>query len=186
MVDKEIEEKYSEVLFALEESIEKAESIVIAGDEENTELSEIRKTLKSLNNDFKSEIDKLEKSSEWYKLCIAFISETNAGKSTLIDTLRIIYDEETRRADALAQKDDYITALRKHCTDYQNLINSLQNVNIELETYQEDAAFIPASSHESDIAFESQSKKHKWIYYIITVMVGIVIGFLLANTVIAA
>lgn len=36
-------------------------------------------------------------STEWDKLVIAFFGETNAGKSTIIETFRILFDEKERR-----------------------------------------------------------------------------------------
>lgn len=35
-------------------------------------------------------------STEWDKLVIAFFGETNAGKSTIIETFRILFDETER------------------------------------------------------------------------------------------
>ncbi|MDG6898063.1 hypothetical protein A6A19_08755 [Actinobacillus delphinicola] len=40
--------------------------------------------------------DELEQNAEWNKFTIAFYGETNAGKSTLIETLRILYGEPTK------------------------------------------------------------------------------------------
>lgn len=160
MICEDIEKKYVDVQTSLEDALKKASSIEISGDKENAELSEIKKTLESLNNEFKAEIEKLKTSSEWDKFCIAFFGETNAGKSTIIETLRIVYDEETRRLDAMAQEKEYHDKLKKHCVDYQGLISSLNEVNV---------------------ALDKQRKNHKWIYYIIAGIVGIAIGFILAN-----
>lgn len=161
MINQAVEKKYKDVQTSLEEALEKANSIKISGNEENAELSEIKKTLESLNNDFKTEIENLKNSSEWDKFCIAFFGETNAGKSTIIESLRIIYDEESRRAEALAQREEYYSELKKHCVDYQDLIASLNQVNITLE---------------------KQRKKPKLLYYIIAGIIGIAIGLILANT----
>lgn len=161
MINQEVKKKYEDVQSSLENALEKANSIKLSGEAENVELSEIKKTLDSLNNNFKAEIEKLKNSSEWDKFCIAFFGETNAGKSTIIESLRIIYDEETRRADALAQKEEYHNELKNHCTDYQNLISSLNEVNVTLE---------------------KQHKMPKVIYHLICGIVGIAIGLILANT----
>ncbi|MBU2869750.1 hypothetical protein [Colwellia sp. E2M01] len=39
------------------------------------------------------ELDKLKRNSEWDSFTVAFYGETNAGKSTIIETLRILLDE---------------------------------------------------------------------------------------------
>ena len=95
MNNKEIQKKYDDVRLSLEKAIAASDNMEISGDEENAELSYIRETLSHLNSDFKAEIEKLEDSSEWDRFCMAFFGETNAGKSTIIEALRIVYDEES-------------------------------------------------------------------------------------------
>ena len=41
-------------------------------------------------------IEELKKSQEWDKFTVAFYGETNAGKSTIIEALRIYFQEETK------------------------------------------------------------------------------------------
>lgn len=43
------------------------------------------------------EIDDLKRNAEWKFFTIAFFGETNAGKSTLIEVLRILFGEETKK-----------------------------------------------------------------------------------------
>ena len=38
----------------------------------------------------------LEENSEWEKFTVAFFGETNAGKSTIIESLRILLNEKER------------------------------------------------------------------------------------------
>ena len=161
MVEEKIRQKYDDVKTTLEGALKETEFIDVSGDDEIAELANIRKTLADLNNQFKVEIDKLDKSSEWGKLCIAFFGETNAGKSTIIESLRIIYDEETRRAEAIAQGRAYIKDLKNHCADYQALITSVRDANEKIEKYR--------------------SKNITWILCVIFALVGIGIGLLLAN-----
>lgn len=161
MLNEEVEKKYRDVQTVLEDALESTETIKLAGQEENLELSEIRKTLDALNLEFKDEIEKLKNSSEWDKFCIAFFGETNAGKSTIIESLRIIYDEETRRAEAMAQKNGYHQLMVKHCEDYRNLISSLEAVNVSIKNKYE--------------------KNKSWIFYIVSGLVGLAIGLVLAS-----
>ena len=48
------------------------------------------------NNRFNKELDDLKKYQEWNDLIIAFYGETNAGKSTIIEALRLYFKEETK------------------------------------------------------------------------------------------
>ncbi len=161
MINKEVEKQYNDVRMSLENALEQASSIEVSGDEENVELSQIIKTLETLNDGFKEEIEKLKNSSEWDKFCIAFFGETNAGKSTVIESLRIIYDEETRRAEALAQEKKYHSALSEHCQEYEKLITSLEEVNTALKS--------------------KRGKKTQKILSLAFGVVGIAIGLVLAN-----
>lgn len=129
-----IKEKYEAVGNMLDDALKKTQSIQLTGEEENAELTAIISTLKEINSEFKLEIDKLEASSEWDRYCIAFFGETNAGKSTIIDSLRIIYDEEQRRAELAKQEKEYLATLSKHCENYQELLSKLKEINSSLST----------------------------------------------------
>lgn len=131
--NKDIKDVYADVGIFLERAVENASDIELAGEEENAELTAINSLLNSLNCDFKKEIERLEKSSEWDKFCIAFFGETNAGKSTIIESLRIIYNEESRREDYLNQIKQYKNAMEHHCDKYKDLIESLKEINNILE-----------------------------------------------------
>lgn len=129
-----IKEKYEAVGNMLDDALKKTQSIQLTGEEENAELTAIISTLKEINSEFKLEIDKLEASSEWDRYCVAFFGETNAGKSTIIDSLRIIYDEEQRRAELAKQEKEYLATLSKHCENYQELLSKLKEINNSLST----------------------------------------------------
>lgn len=54
------------------------------------------KNLNILNNQIQKEYDELKRLSEWKRFTIAFYGETNAGKSTLIEALRLLLKEPTK------------------------------------------------------------------------------------------
>lgn len=132
MPSQEIKEKYDAVQSSLENAIKASDNIEISGEEENAELNNIRKALNQLNYEFKDEIKRLENSSEWDKFCMAFFGETNAGKSTIIEALRIVYDEESRREEIDRQKNRMKEELSKEKDNYSELINSLKQLNDSL------------------------------------------------------
>ena len=137
MPSQEVIKKYEEVRSSLEKAIEKSDDIEISGEEENAELDYIRKTLSQLNSEFKTEIDRLENSSEWDRFCMAFFGETNAGKSTIIEALRIVYDEESRREEINSQNDMIKSALSEEEKDYSELVQELARLNTSLEGKKE-------------------------------------------------
>ncbi len=159
MDNQEIMKKYDDVKSSLENAIEASDTIKLSGEEENVELGYIRKTLNQLNDEFKDEIDKLERSSEWDRFCMAFFGETNAGKSTIIDALRIVYDEETRRAEIDRQNQTFQERLSEERSKYSELVNTLIELN-------------------NTIAIQSASKSHEAIKAIAFVAIGIAIGFI--------
>lgn len=162
MTSEEIKEKYNDVEMLLEDAVKKAESIELVGEEENAELSAINVMLKEINAEFKQEIDKLEAASEWDKFCIAFFGETNAGKSTIIESLRIIYDEEQRRIEKEKQEGEYKAVLISHCEQYKELLSSLQEFNKLL------------------VSKKKPSKLLITIKHISLVLLGIIMGFAIA------
>jgi hypothetical protein len=71
----------------------------LKSDDEDLKKS-IEEVLNSLNefknNRFNKELDDLKKYQEWNDLTIAFYGETNAGKSTIIEALRLYFKEENK------------------------------------------------------------------------------------------
>jgi tRNA U34 5-carboxymethylaminomethyl modifying GTPase MnmE/TrmE len=61
------------------------------------EIGNILERLRNMQEGFESELGLLEEHAEWEKFTIAFFGETNAGKSTIIESLRILFKEESRQ-----------------------------------------------------------------------------------------
>ena len=93
--------------------------------EQNSQSVELNKAIEAVYNkvvELKRTTDntlsELDKNAEWDVLTIAFYGETNAGKSTIIETLRIILGEITKQEQQ--QK------FRKICMDL-NLVQEWQD-----------------------------------------------------------
>lgn len=63
----------------------------------NRSQVDVREKLIGLKSSLKAKLDSLEKNAEWKTFTIAFYGETGAGKSTLIETLRILLNEPTKK-----------------------------------------------------------------------------------------
>ena len=74
-----------------------------------------------LNNN----IESLQKNAEWDIFTIAFYGETNAGKSTLIESLRIILKEESK----LIQQREFLELMQKYQLTEENIINIKKILN---------------------------------------------------------
>lgn len=96
MDNKKIINLYGEVKNSISDALDNSFAQSYNNKEENDFAKNIKQALEKLNVSYKHEVKELEKSTEWDKLCISFFGETNAGKSTVIETLRIIYNEDKR------------------------------------------------------------------------------------------
>lgn len=65
-------------------------------DHDANQHEEALKQLARVQSDINQSIDEFRQNAEWKKFNISFFGETNAGKSTIIDTLRILLSESTK------------------------------------------------------------------------------------------
>ena len=100
--------------------------------------NQIKDTLEGLQ----SEINNLEDNSEWEHYTISFIGETNAGKSTIIEALRIEYNEEEKRDNydrnftLLAEENSLCEKLKQQEKQFDSEKHTIDNNKVnELNTY---------------------------------------------------
>ncbi|WP_180113215.1 GTPase [Acinetobacter sp. YH12073] len=73
-------------------------------------LNESKQILSFQQKEIERKIDELKRNSDWDYFTIAFFGETNAGKSTLIEVLRLLFAEKTKneiQAKFKALKDEF-------------------------------------------------------------------------------
>jgi len=101
-------------------------------DEEIAKAQE--EALKKLN-DFRREIQdsllQLEKNSEWNVFNMAFYGETNAGKSTLIETLRILLSEPEK----MRERQEFSRLLE----EYNNIQRSIEECQKSLSAIMDES-----------------------------------------------
>lgn len=90
------------------------------------ELIKMMERLRGIQLRFDGELELLEQHAEWDKFTMAFFGETNAGKSTIIESLRILFKEESRQ-ELLQQNaqnlEKYEQALVVHVNQVQEGLN---------------------------------------------------------------
>lgn len=96
---------YSNVSGSLSAALANISSLDVNHEQGKAQISGILNTLNEIQSRFNSELDFLDKNSEWEKFTMAFFGETNAGKSTIIDSLRILFKESERQR--LIDKNEY-------------------------------------------------------------------------------
>jgi ABC-type uncharacterized transport system ATPase subunit len=87
------------------------------------EITNIMERLRAIQERFDGELSLLEENAEWDKFTIAFFGETNAGKSTILESLRILFKEESRQL--LLQQNEQDLAKYEQALTYQ--INQVRN-----------------------------------------------------------
>lgn len=92
------------------------------------EVGNITQKLRAIQFRFDGELDQLKTHAEWDIFTMAFFGETNAGKSTIIESLRILFKEESRQALLEKNAHDlvkYEKALAEHIDRLREGLNAV-------------------------------------------------------------
>lgn len=98
--------------------------------------SDGKDVLYNFHSDISRDIEQLERYSEWSKFTIAFFGETNAGKSTIIECLRIYLQERTKveqqnkfksKQQAFNLSDESLRQLDADVLSFDNQLNSVKD-----------------------------------------------------------
>jgi DNA repair ATPase RecN len=89
---------YARVASDIATALDDVSRLDVSNDKGNAHLANVKGKLGEMKSRFDSEISYLEKHAEWDNFTIAFFGETNAGKSTIIESLRILFKEKKRQA----------------------------------------------------------------------------------------
>ncbi|MCP4587306.1 hypothetical protein [Pseudoalteromonas sp.] len=79
-----------------------------------------RNILNELDANIASELDKLKVNSEWNTFTVAFYGETNAGKSTIIETLRILL-LEPQKVSSQKKFNELVTSLNIDSASFEKI-----------------------------------------------------------------
>ncbi|UIZ56649.1 hypothetical protein LZP46_09495 [Acinetobacter sp. SCLZS86] len=88
---------YSEAKNNVQQALTDISSIELADEQGMEHLKNIKARLQDISEKFGEDIKFLENNSEWDKFTIAFFGETGAGKSTILEALRIVFNEKERQ-----------------------------------------------------------------------------------------
>lgn len=158
-------EIYSFILERVEELKEHVLKMQLSDKEVQEKQEEIKKSLESIVYKLNSNINELKDNSEWDRFTIAFYGETNAGKSTLIETLRILLNEKEKLKDREKYQkiDENINSLKNEREVYDNkikesvqkyeqaldnIMKNLKNSEIELDELRESLKKLKKSNEE--------------------------------------
>jgi DNA repair ATPase RecN len=78
------------------DAMQELEKLRVKNEEGQSSVKKILEGLEKFKSKFDVELSTLEECAEWEKFTMAFFGETNAGKSTIIESLRILFNDEER------------------------------------------------------------------------------------------
>lgn len=133
-------EIYAFILTKVKELREHVLKMKLSDKEAKEKQEKIKKGLDSIVNELEKKIKELKNNSEWDRFTIGFYGETNAGKSTLIETLRILLNEKEKLKDREKYKeiDNCINSLKDEREVYDNKIKeSVQKYEQALDDIME-------------------------------------------------
>jgi hypothetical protein len=88
---------YRDVSENMASAMAELSSLRVDNNEGRERLTSITRKLSEMQKGFDEELEFLETHAEWERFTMAFFGETNAGKSTIIESLRILFNEQSRR-----------------------------------------------------------------------------------------
>ncbi|MGN8381624.1 GTPase [Helicobacter pylori] len=128
-----------DIYSGVEKSIEDLQNIFKNTDNENEKLKrfnqEALKVFQQLERKSLKELESLKNNEEWENFTIAFYGETGAGKSTLIECLRLFFKERSK----VDQQEHFKRLYSTYQNNYQNDERKKQAILNELHSLQDGA-----------------------------------------------
>ncbi len=142
------------IYLSVEKSIKELQSIFKNADDKDEKLKrfnqEALEVFQKLERESLKELESLKNNEEWENFTIAFYGETGAGKSTLIECLRLFFKERSKVVQQERFKSLYSNYVKNH--------RGSGHVLLELEKLQ-DGAII--GDGRSDFTLETKSYTFK-------------------------
>lgn len=164
---------YSDVSESIAAAMAEIADIKVEHKEGRKELSNIMERLRNIQKRFDGELDLLEQHAEWDKFSMAFFGETNAGKSTVIESLRILFKEESRQQLLEQNAQDlvkYEQALVSHVNQVRESLNKVYvQYSAEIIALKRSTATLSQVLQEESSA---RIKRKLWLYAIAGLCVG--------------
>ena len=164
---------YSEVSDSIAAAMAEISDLKVEHKEGKKELTNIMERLRDIQTRFDGELDLLEQHAEWDKFTMAFFGETNAGKSTILESLRILFKEESRQQ--LLEKNDHdLAKYERMLVDHVNQVRD--GLNKVYTQYAAQIVALKRSTHAMAQVLQQESssriKRKLWLYALGGLCVG--------------
>ncbi len=127
------------IYLGVEKSIKELQSIFKNTDDKDEKLKQFNQealeVFQKLESESLKELESLKNNEEWENFTIAFYGETGAGKSTLIECLRMFFKERSK----MDQQERFKRFYSNYQNNYQNDERKKQNILKELHSLQDGA-----------------------------------------------
>ncbi len=148
-----------DIYLGVEKSIKELQSIFKNTDDKDEKLKkfnqEALEVFQQLESESLKELESLKNNEEWENFTIAFYGETGAGKSTLIECLRLFFKEQSK----VVQQERFKRLYSNYQNNYQNDERKRQAILNELHSLQ-DGAIISDGRSDCTLETESYTLKH--------------------------
>ncbi|MBH0307656.1 50S ribosome-binding GTPase [Helicobacter pylori] len=128
-----------DIYLGVEKSIKDLQNIFKNADDKDEKLKrfnqEALEVFQKLERESLKELESLKNNEEWENFTIAFYGETGAGKSTLIECLRLFFKEQSK----VVQQERFKRLYSTYQNNYQNDERNKQAVLNELHSLQDGA-----------------------------------------------
>ncbi len=142
------------IYLGVEKSIKDLQSIFKNTDDKDEKLKkfnqEALKVFQQLERKSLKELESLKNNEEWENFTIAFYGETGAGKSTLIECLRMFFKEQSK----VVQQERFKRLYSNYQNNYQNDERNKQAILNELHSLQDGMAI---GDGRSDFTLKTRS-----------------------------
>ncbi len=161
-----------DIYLDIEKSIKDLQSIFKNTDDKDEKLKQFnQEALKVFQQlEFKSlkELESLKNNEDWENFTIAFYGETGAGKSTLIECLRMFFKERSK----VDQQERFKRLYSTYQNNYQNDERKKQNILNELHSLQ-DGAIIGDGRSDFTLKIQSYSFQYNHQNFVLLDVPGI-------------
>lgn len=123
---------YADVARNIQQTLTDIAELHVENEDGKQHLNAMTVKLQTLQDNFNQKLSYLEEHAEWDKFTLAFFGETNAGKSTIIESLRILFDEESRRQLLQKNQNDLEKAEQELRETFEQLLSDLGQIYSEL------------------------------------------------------
>lgn len=188
---------YNEAKSNVEAALTNISSIQLEDTQGKEHLQNVIARLNNISDQFSEDMKFLEENSEWDKFTIAFFGETGAGKSTILEALRIIFNERERieqikKGKAIAEDlevsfaensnniindlNNYVKICEKETRDLKEQISDFTESVID---YNQEKANLSETKNTYNMLLDKY--KNVKIIYIAIAVVSLIVGAVLMN-----